>query len=276
MDILKLRRCSRYVLSPAAMAILLGGAIAGLLPAQNAGSGVPANIPAERLLDLSDETLFPQNFVATYRMTTERPGRRSTEMVFESSHLEGSGTYMEVSEPARSRGMRFLQKDNDLWMYNPRAGSRRALRLAPRDSFQGSVFSNNDVSDPNYNDDYTARRIDDGTLDHPDLGSVTCTRIEGEASRDEAPYGRIVVWLWGGPSGGGVIPLRIDYYSKSGLEFKRMILSQFGDSAGAYRPAVMRMESMEEVGAVTSILIEELEARDTLPARLFNQSELTR
>jgi len=249
--------------------------IASVLPAQNRTSGVPEDIPAERLLDLSDESMFPENFVATYRMTTERPRRRDTEMVFESSHLEGSGTYMEVSEPARSRGMRFLQKENDLWMYNPRSGSRRALRLAPRDSFQGSVFSNNDVSDPNYNDDYDARRLDDAVLDHPDLGSVTCTRIEGVAAHDEAPYGRIVVWLRGVP-GGGVAPLRIDYFSRSGLEFKRMVLSDFGQRAGAYRPGVMRMESMEETGAVTTVVIEELEARDTFPARLFSQAELTR
>lgn len=258
-----------------ALVLLIGG-IAVVLPAQSTESGVLGDIPAERLLDLSDESMFPDNFVATYRMTTERPGRRDTEMVFDSSHLEGSGTYMEVSEPARSRGMRFLQKENDLWMYNPRSGSRRALRLAPRDSFQGSVFSNNDVSDPNYNDDYDASRIDDAILDHPDLGRVTCTRIEGVAAHDEASYGRIVIWLWGGPGGGGVVPLRIDYFSRSGLEFKRMVLSDFGQRAGAYRPGVMRMESMEEAGAVTTVVIEELEARDTLPARLFNQAELTR
>jgi hypothetical protein len=172
--------------------------------------------------------------------------------------------------------MRFLQKENDLWMYNPRSGSRRALRLAPRDSFQGSVFSNNDVSDPDYNDDYDARMIADEMLDHPEVGSVTCTRIEATAAHDEAPYGRIVMWLWGGPDGGGVIPLRIDYYSKSGLAFKRMYLSEFGQLAGAYRPRVMRMESLEERGAVTTVRIESLEARDDLPSRLFNQAELTR
>lgn len=265
-------RCAGASIS---LVVLLIGGTAAVLPAQSTASGVPADIPAERLLDLSDESMFPDTFVATYLMTTERPGRRDTEMVFDSSHLEGSGTYMEVSEPARSRGMRFLQKENDLWMYNPRSGSRRALRLAPRDSFQGSVFSNNDVSDPNYNDDYDARRLDDAVLDHPDLGSVTCARIEGVAAHDEASYGRIVVWLRGGP-GGGVVPLRIDYFSRSGLEFKRMVLSDFRQRAGAYRPGVMRMESMEETGAVTTVVIEELEARDTLPARLFNQAELTR
>ncbi len=244
--------------------------------AQGDASGVSTSIDANRLLELSDDAIFPESFIATYRMTTERPDRRATEMVFESSHLEGAGTYMEVSAPARSRGMRFLQKEDDLWMYNPRSGSRRALRLAPRDSFQGSVFSNNDVSDPDYADDYEARRAGSRDLDHPEIGRVTTTVIEADAIRDEAPYGRIVMWIWGGPEGGSVVPLRIDYYSKSGLPFKRMILTEYGFSAGAFRPAVMRMESLEQAGAVTTVRIEDLEARDSIPARLFNQAELTR
>lgn len=246
------------------------------LAAQSDPSGVPTSLSAERLLDLSDETLFPESFVATYRMETVRPGRRTTGIVLESSHLEGSGTYMEVSEPARSRGMRFLQKEDDLWMYNPRSGSRRALRLAPRDSFQGSVFSNNDVSDPDFVDDYDAVRAGNRDLDHPEMGLVTTTILEAEAARDEAPYGRLVIWLWGGPDGGDVLPLRIDYYSKSGLAFKRMTMFEFGQRAGGYRPALLRMESLEEEGVVTTVRIEDLEARDTLPARLFNQAELTR
>jgi hypothetical protein len=242
---------------------------------------------AQELLNLVDETLFPDSFVATFRMTTERPGRRTTEMLMENSHLEGSGTFMEVEEPRRSRGMRFLQKEDDLWMYNPRSGSRRAIRLSPRDSFQGSVFSNNDVSDPEYSDDYTAGLAGRATLDHPQLGTVETTVIEARAAHDEAAYGRIEIYLWhavgtaaeglSGPGApGDVIPLRFDYYSRSGLAFKRMLLLEIKELADATRPTVMRMESLEEQGAVTTVRIEALEARNDIPQRLFNQQELTR
>ncbi|MEX2443402.1 MAG: outer membrane lipoprotein-sorting protein [Alkalispirochaeta sp.] len=248
---------------------------------------VLADRSAEDLLILVDETLFPDSFVATFRMTTERPGRRTTEMLIENTHLEGSGTFMEVEEPRRSRGMRFLQKENDLWMYNPRSGSRRAIRLSPRDSFQGSVFSNNDVSDPDYSDDYTAGHAGSATVDHPQLGTVETTVIEARATHDEAAYGRMEIYLWhavgaaaeelpGPGSPGDVIPVRFDYYSRSGLPFKRMLLLEIGQLAGATRPTVMRMESLEEEGAVTTVRIEALQARDDIPQRLFNQQELTR
>ena len=230
------------------------------------------------LLDQADQALFPESFVATLRMTTERPGRRTTEMLMDSSHREGSGTLMEVQEPSRSRGMRFLQKDDDLWMYNPRSGSRRAIRLSPRDSFQGSVFSNNDVADPDYSDDYRAEHAGTEEIRHDQLGAVLTVKITATASHDQAAYGRIDMWLWPGTGGetGAAIPLRMDYYSRSGLLFKRMTLSDIGPLAGAERPALMRMESLEEAGAVTTVRIEDLEGRSNLPQRMFNQQELTR
>ncbi len=247
------------------------------------------NLSGEELVELADDALFPRTFVATMRMTTERPGRRTTEMLFENYHQDGEGTFMEVSEPRRSSGMRFLQKENELWMYNPRSSTRRAIRLAPRDSFQGSVFSNNDVSDPKYADDYNARTGEVETIDHPEQGRVQTLRIDAEAAHDQSAYGRIEMWLWPDrDSGAGaaavsktdrplrVIPLRIDYYSRSGLLFKRMTLLEIGELAGARRPAVMRMESLEEEDAVTTVRIESLEARETLPTRLFSQQELTR
>ncbi|MFP4153539.1 MAG: outer membrane lipoprotein-sorting protein [Alkalispirochaeta sp.] len=242
----------------------------------------------EQLMTLADDALFPESFVATMRMTTTRPGRRDTEMLLDNYHLEGAGSFMEVTEPRRSAGMRFLQKDEDLWMYNPRASSRRALRLSPRESFQGSVFSNNDVADPEYADDYTPSLEDTETLDHPEEGRVTTIRISAVASHDEAAYGRIEMWLMPDPEGATgaegaagasslrVIPLRIDYFSRSGLPFKRMTLLEIGDLAGARRPRLMRMESLEEEGAVTTVRIESLEARDEIPSRLFSRQELTR
>lgn len=259
--------------SAAALGIAVTAAL--LAPATLAAQQL-SELSADELLRRADDTLFPESFTATMRMTTERPDRRTTEMLLDNRHLEGEGTLMEVEEPARSRGMRFLQKDEDLWMYNPRAGSRRAIRLSPRDSFQGSVFSNNDVSDPDYADDYTATLAGTETLDHPQLGEVQTTVVEATASHDESAYGRIMMWIWGGESGDRIIPLRFDYYSRSGLLFKRMFLSDIERLAGADRPRTMRMESLEEEGAVTTVRIEALEATDDLPPRIFNQQELTR
>ena len=269
-------RIGSYTRRTCLVAMAVGLAVLAAAPvAAQANVSQLTDRSADDLLNEVETTLFPDDFVATFRMTTERPGRRTTEMLMDNYHLEGSGTFMEVQEPQRSRGMRFLQKGNDLWMYNPRSGSRRAIRLSPRDSFQGSVFSNNDVSDPNYSDDYTARHAGTETIEHPYYGEVTAARIEANASHDEAAYGRIVMWVTLTDTG-RVMPLRFDYYSRSGLLFNRMTLEDMGQLAGAERPRLMRMESLEEEGAVTIVRIESMEARDDMPARMFNQQELTR
>ncbi|WP_394706901.1 outer membrane lipoprotein-sorting protein [Marispirochaeta sp.] len=56
-------------------------------------------------------------------------------------------------------------------MYNPKSNSSRPLRLSPEQSFQGTVFSNNDVSDQQYTDDYKASLAGEEPLEHPDFGS---------------------------------------------------------------------------------------------------------
>lgn len=230
------------------------------------------SMPADEMLARMEEALYPDSFSMKVTLETHRPDRRDSSMTMESYHKEGVGTFIEVTAPARSRGMRFLQKEESLWMYNPRSGARRAIRLSPRESFQGSVFSNNDVGDPTYTDDYSAAYRDGETIDHPDLGSVECHVIVGEAKHEEAAYGRIVAWI----RTSDLAPVRMELYAKSGLLFKKMTLSQFRRMAGRERPALMRMDSMVQENTYSTVSIEAMEARTDLEDRMFTQASLTR
>lgn len=237
--------------------------------------GVLAGLPgqsAESLLEQAENSLYPDNFYMRMRIVTERPDRRNTDMVFEVYYKDAVGTFIEIQEPSRSRGIRFLSKEENLWLYNPRSNSRRAIRLSPRDSFQGTLFSNHDIGDPQYTDDYQARRLSDETIEHPELGSVETQVIEATPTSDEAPYGRIVMWL----RQADAVPLQMEYYARSGLLFKRMYLSDIRELAGAERPAIMRMESMQLENAFSEIRILALEERNDLSDRRFTEANLTR
>ncbi|MFW5976177.1 MAG: outer membrane lipoprotein-sorting protein [Alkalispirochaetaceae bacterium] len=249
----------------AARLMVLALLAVGLAPPLSARS-------AEEILEQAEGALYPDNFYMEVEMNTHKPSRRDSMMVFESYHREGAGTFMEVIAPARSRGMRFLQKEEDLWMYNPRSNSRRAIRLSPRDSFQGSAFSNNDVGDPDYSDDYEVRVAGRETVNHEELGSVQTVRLELTAKRQSTTYGRIVMWIRESDD----IPLKMEYYAKSGLLFKRMTLSEISELAGRQRPSFMRMDSLEQDGFYSTLEIRELESRDDLPDRYFSQANLTR
>ena len=229
-------------------------------------------VSADALLAQMEEALYPDSFFMRATLVTHRPDRRNTSITMESRHKESVGTLIEVMAPARSRGMRFLQKEDSLWMYNPRAGGRRAIRLSPRESFQGSVFSNNDVGDPTYTDDYSASYGEEETIDHPTLGTVATQVLVGEAIHDEAAYGRIVVWV----RTTDAAPVRMELYAKSGILFKRMSFREFKELAGRQRPSVICMDSLIQDKTYSIVTIEALERRDELPDRLFTQANLTR
>lgn len=227
---------------------------------------------AAALLEEAESRIYPDDFFMRSEIATSRPDRRDTTMVIESYFKEGAGTFMEIVEPARSRGMRFLRKDESLWMYNPKSRSRRAIRLSPRESFQGTVFSNNDVGDPDYTDDYDVDYAPQETIEHEQLGTVECYVIEGDASSPSSPYGRIMMWV----RTEDLMPVQMEYYAKSGLLFKRMTMLDFGELAGRLRPTRMRMESLEQEDAYSEVIIEEMEIREDLADRMFTQAALTR
>lgn len=240
-------------------------------------AGAPPTLSAQQMsaaamLEQAESRIYPDNFYMQAEIATNRPDRRNTTLVLESYFKDEVGTFMEIVEPARSRGTRFLRKEESLWMYNPKSRSRRAIRLSPRESFQGTVFSNNDVGDPDYTDDYDVRYGAEETIEHEQLGSVTCYVIEGDASSPSSPYGRIRMWV----RQDDLMPVRMEYFAKSGLLFKRMVMLDFDELAGRLRPTRMRMESLEQEDAYSTVLISEMEIREDLPDRMFSQAALTR
>jgi len=240
-----------------------------LWTAFRAGAETPS---ADQLLRRTEELIYPPVYRAEMAVVTQKPGQEQTEMDMEVFYKEGAGTFMEMTAPARSRGLRFLEKESSLFMYNPKSNSRRPLRLSPEQSFQGTVFSNNDVSDPRYTDDYTARMEGRESFEHPDYGRTECLILLAEARSAESPYGRIRIWL----DPRDLKPLRFDYYAKSGLLFKTMILRDYRNIAGALRPGVMHMDSREIEGAWSEVVIRSMEALEDIPDSRFSTAALTR
>ncbi len=243
-----------------------------LLLLGTAGSVWGESPEADDLLRAMEKTLFPDSYSMTMEMTTEEPGGRTREMTIESFYRRGTGTYMEILSPRRSKGTRFLEKEETLWMYIPRSNSRSAIRLSPRDSFQGSAFANDDIGDSSYTDDYSASMAGEASLEHTDLGQADCWVIEITPTRKEAAYGKITAWV----TKEGIIPLRMEYHVRSGMKTKVMELSDIREKAGRRRPLRMEMRALDQQGKVSVVQITEMEARENLPDRIFSRRYLTR
>jgi len=156
-------------------------------------------------------------------------------------------------------------------MFNPKSGSSKAVRLSARDSFQGSTFSNADLGKSQFSDDYAATADGKDSLKHSELGEVSCIKISAVARNAEAAYGRIEMWLRATDN----MPLRMEYYAKSGLLFKRMDLFTIKNFGSLRRPSVLKMESFEKAGTISTITIEAMNAAD-VPVTVFNKNYLTR
>ncbi|HUW42375.1 MAG TPA: outer membrane lipoprotein-sorting protein [Rectinemataceae bacterium] len=249
----------------------LAAALAAFVLAAAAAAAAEGPDPAQAM-KAADEAMYPRNFSMTVSILTRRPGQGDSRLVLEVAHRADMGTFMEMLSPPRSRGTRFLQTEGALWMYSPRSLSRLTIRLSPRESFQGSVFSNNDVSETTWSNDYAASLAGSTTVDCPDFGATDSWIVSGKALRPDVPYGEIRLYL----RKGDLLPLKVEYFAKSGLLLKTMLLSDYGQEAGRLRPRRMLMTAADGTGEQSVVTVSKLRERNDLPAAMFNQAWLVR
>ncbi|HUX11660.1 MAG TPA: outer membrane lipoprotein-sorting protein [Spirochaetia bacterium] len=239
------------------------------------GAAPPAaaqDLSADQILRTADQSVYPDRFRMTATLTTKISGQIDTEMQMQIDYKRETGTRIQLLSPPRSRGIRFLQKSSDLWMFNPGAGTGQAIRLSPRASFQGSVFSNRDVGDPQYASDYDVTIAGTQTLQHPELGEVKTILLEGTAKNERVAYSKVKIWV----RTGDYMMLQAEYYAKSGLLFKRAVFTRIRELAGKKRPTLLLMTSMDQTNKESELSIDSLQADPNLSDAIFTLAALTR
>jgi len=231
-----------------------------------------ADLPdGQKLLAQVDAIRFPESFMMRVTLTTVTAGETDKVMTMDNTHKKAFGSFIEIQAPARSKGTKMLTQEGTLWMFNPKSGSNKPLRLAPKDSFQGSSFSNSDVSKTSFTEDYAGTTEGEDTVETAEFGTVKAWRLRADATNPEASYGHILMWV----RQGDLLPLKFDYYAKSGLLFRQMLLSEYKTLAGRVRATRMEMVSLDKKGTKTVLHIDAMEEK-TIPDGLFNLTNLTK
>ncbi len=230
------------------------------------------SLAPDEIIRRAEQSVYPDVFLMHATLQTLRSGGSPTTMEMTISYKRGVGARIELLSPARSRGIRFLQKEGALWMFNPLAGTSQAIRLSPKAAFQGSVFSNRDVGDPQYSLDYEMRLVGTESFDHPQAGRVDALVLEGTARSERSAYSKVRLWV----RAGDYLLLQSEYYAKSGLLFRRAIFEGIRQMSGRERPTVVRMTSLDQPGRGSVLTISRLEEQPDLPDSLFTLSALTR
>ncbi|HDQ26029.1 MAG TPA: outer membrane lipoprotein-sorting protein, partial [bacterium] len=148
-----------------------------------------------------------------------------------------------------------------LWMYMPNIS--RPIRLTKSRSFMGSTFSNEDISDTSWENNYDAE--------------ITKVRKDSvllvlAAKRRDVSYARIEMWV----NEEKRFPVEAHYYGLSGRQVRKMSFSNVKEMAGRLRPLDMKMEDMLEEGAYTEVKLISMEELKEVPDYYFDQTQMGR
>ena len=230
------------------------------------------SLSPEQIVRKAEQTVFPDAFVMRATLETRESSSVSSNLDMAISYKRSVGSRIELLSPPRSRGIRFLQKEGALWMFNLQAGTGQAIRLSPKAAFEGSVFSNRDVGDPQYSAQYDMSLRGTETFDHPELGSVSAIVLEGTARNETVAYSKVRLWV----RQSDFMLLQGEYYAKSGLLFKKESFTGVREMAGRERPTVIGMVSFNKPGKRSVLTITSLAESPDLPDSLFSLAALTR
>lgn len=216
---------------------------------------------AVNLLKGVDSSLYPKIFKAKMSMETVRKGRNSIKFIYEIYSKESKKALMEIVYPARDKGKKILLLDNNLWMYIPDVS--RPIRLSRNQSFMGSTFSNEDVSDSTWEDDYDPIVTDE-------KGELILLTLK--AKRRDVAYKQIDIWI----DKNTRIPKEGVYFGLSGKPIKKVYFSNVKEITGLLRPLDMRMVDLLEEGAFTDVKLLELNELDSIPDYKFDVTQMGR
>ena len=222
----------------------------------------------DEMLQKVDRSTNPyRDRVFTVAMTTREPGGTPRRMVMKAAERgQGAQRIMFFKEPADTKGMGILSEDRDtLYVYLPSYHRVRRLAVhAKRQTFQGSVYTFDDMAQITYAPDYSARVLSD------DGSRVAVLELTPRPGR-ELQYSKIVatvdrsVWQF----------TRLEYYDQDGKHIKT-------ETRSDYRPegngGLMTRLHMVDLRTKTETDIEVLDHRPNvgLPKRLFTKRGLIR
>lgn len=170
-------------------------------------------------------------------------------------------TYLEILEPAREAGRKFLLIENDIWMYAPEVG--KSIRLSARDKFLGSEFSNSDLMESSYEKNFQAASIDS-------IEDYYILEIEGKSR--EAPYKRITMRV----RKSNFIPAHMQYYTMSGRLFREMSLDSIKIIEGDPYATYMKMSNVLSTKSYTEVKILSFKSLGRISPSLFKPENLGR
>lgn len=212
----------------AALALVL----AGMPP------GAPAAPDPQEILAASDAVRNPDfPFGLTNTLIEYRQGKQtesSTLSIYSKADPNGGQfrSLVRYVAPARDANKLILFNGKELWFFDP--ASKASIRLSPQQRLLGQA-SNGDVVTTNFAKDYRAVAATEEEILDGDRRPRRCHKLKLEASRPEANYHLIEMWVDQTNSR----PVKARFHAESGKLLKTAYYRRYQPVFGIERPTEM-------------------------------------
>jgi len=221
----------------------------------------------DELLKKMDEIMASDTQKMTSKMVINT--NRGSRTIETRSYTKGENySFTEYLAPAREAGIKMLKIGDNLWTYDPDAD--RTITISGhmlRQSINGSDLSYEDMmSDETLNDDYKAT-----TIGEEIVFDRACWLVELTALKVDVAYPTRKLWI----DKERFLPLRGEYYAKSGKLLKRMEIREVMQTNGRWFPKIMVYQDvLNKKSQGTSFIIESVEFDVEIPNYIFTKAAL--
>ncbi|MGD8898269.1 MAG: outer membrane lipoprotein-sorting protein [Acidobacteriota bacterium] len=223
---------------------------------------------ADELLAAMDEVLQfdTRTSTATMQVIDARRTRSYRMKTYARGQDDAAILYL---EPAREKGTKMLKKEDNLWLYMPRA--ERVQKISGhmlRQGMMGSDMSYEDMLEAaDFEERYEAEVIGEEETD-----GRQCWKLEARARDESVSYPRRLIWI----DKQNMMPLRQELFALSGMMLKVWIMSDIEMISG--RPVATHMEISDQLkqDSRTVFLLEEVSFDVELESEVFTRRWLER
>ena len=184
----------------------------------------------------------------------------------------GDRTVIVFQEPASVKGVRFLTMENpagpdDRWIFLPSLGGEPS-RIAASDgskSFQGTDFSNDDISSSNRNADLDNHSF----LREETLNGKAYSVIQSVPKDSSYQYSKMIQWI----NKETKVTEKIELYNKNGVLVKLLEILRLQEVQGRLSNMSTKMSTLAD-GTSTTINVDILKYDDPIPESVFTREFL--
>lgn len=220
---------------------------------------------AQEILQKAIDVLYPPIFQAQVRMESVRPDEQPLITELKLWRKGSDKVLLEVLSEGVQKGQKILRNGDALIIFFPNVC--KTLPLDTKQPLFGSAFNVGDLARVDLVADYEPTLLGTETVD----GTQTpAYKLDLKAKVSDATYDRIVLWV----HVDDFLPLKAEFYTKSGKLLNEMRYEDPKELAGRVRPSKLVMTSTVEVGAQTTMTFEAMEALSDLSDEIFTEKAL--